>query len=116
MKQILRQLFTSAVVLIAVSTAASCATAPSHEGFVRFLSASVGISVDTDPFGNLCSVKGPSLVEIIRLPNGNEEHKHIRRPIRGVGACPYSCEVEPKTHTVVAVRIDGSDKDCVQFP
>lgn len=105
----------SMMVLIAFSLS-SCATEPSHESFFRALNSSIGRSVDSDPFGNYCSVRSLSMTGINTLPNGYEEHKHVRGPIRNVGACPYSCEVDPKTRTVVAVHIEGSAQNCVQFP
>lgn len=94
----------------------SCKTAPSHESFVGALNSSVGRSVDSYPLSNKCHPSLPSFVRIIVLPNGHEEHKHIRPPIRNVGPCAYSCEVDPRTGKVLAVRVEGSETDCVDFP
>ena len=91
----------------------ACATAPSHDGFVRILHNNIGKSIDTEL--TYC-FQAYHVLGISALPNGREEYKHLIPPHRGVGSCPYSCEVDPRTRTVVAVRIDGLEKDCVQFP
>lgn len=108
------KLYVIAIPVAIVSLAlASYSTTPSSEGFVRSLRNNIGRSIDTEFL--YCS-KDHHVTDISLLPGGHHEYRHVIPPHRGVGACTYYCEVDQKTRTVVAMRIDGTDKDCVQFP
>ena len=100
-------------VILATLLLVSCATEPSHEGFVNILNSSIGRPVDSNPLSNLCAAPP---IEVKAISIDQEEYRYVRRPIRNVGACAYSCEVNKASRLVTAVRVDGSEKDCVQFP
>lgn len=96
-----------------MSSLTSCSSTPSQGGFVRSLHNNVGRSIDTELL--YCS-KDHYVTDVNLLSNQHDEYKHVIPRHRGVGACTYFCEVDQKTRTVVAVRIDGMDNGCVQFP
>jgi hypothetical protein len=76
----------------------------------------VGTSIDVDRYQSFCSVRRVELVQKRQLANGNEEHKfHYPRANR-IGPCTYFCEVNPRTRTVVTVRIDKVEGDCQMLP
>lgn len=102
-------------ILISALFLASCAIEPSHESFVQMLDNSIGKSVDAGWLTTMCSTSY-FLTDTEVLPNGNERHRHVRPPIRNVGECPFSCEVNPKSRLVVSIMVEGTAQNCVQFP
>jgi len=105
-----------ALPLVLVATGCTAPSTPPHEVFRRLLVANIGRSIDVASYSAYCSARRTQLVQRRPLSNGNEEYKFQYPPANRINACTYFCEVDPKSRTVVAVRIDEAENDCQTVP
>lgn len=80
-----------------------------HENFKEILYDTLGRNIDNIPFSQIPSDK--QLIGSQVLPNGNIERKYYHWR-----SCFYYVEFDPKTRTIVRVRFEGNENDCVINP
>jgi hypothetical protein len=104
---------TLALMATTVLAVAACAGPPTRERFNALFANNVGRGIDGDRYSSFCSVKRTEdLAGVQRLANGLDRYKFAVGPVGKVGPCTYYCDVDPRSRTVVAVKIDEVANDC----
>lgn len=88
-----------------------CANTKAYENFKNVLNSKIGLDINP-VIRNSLSIG--ETIQVIELPNGNQEYRSTMQYIHGGhGPCTSIYEVDSKTQKITRVDFVGSEHDCI---